>query len=384
MPALSDDQIADGLRSLGDQWRNARAERQQRTRLERADFDAIRSTGFLQTVVPVDQGGTWRGVDASVRPIAGMLRTLGAADPSVALVSAMHPAVLVFWLSAPDDHDPIWIAQRQAVVASGDSGHRWGTMTSEPGSGGDILQTKAAAEPAAGKGPVPGDCYEISGVKHFGSGSGINDMMITTAVPAGESEPDIFVLDVGGRPWDGSEGLTLLAEWDGVGMAATQSHSMQLDAIPAVRFALDRPLAEIGLAANPFVLTIFTAVVVGVLDSAVDLARDRLRDRTLRAFERVEWTTAEQRYWLAQQALEGSIAAVESGDPLRGFHAALRAKQSAAELAEDILARLARVLGGGSFSSRSPFAHWYEDVRALGFLRPPWALAHDQMFDTSW
>lgn len=384
MSALSEEQIADGLRSLGDLWQDARAERQQRTHLERADFDAIRSTGFLQTVVPRDQGGTWTGVDTSVRPIAGMLRTLGAADPSVALVSAMHPAVLVFWLSAPQDHDPTWIAQRQAVFASAGNGHRWGTMTSEPGSGGDILLTKATAEPAGGTGPIPGPCYEISGVKHFGSGSGINDFMITTAVPAGETEPDIFVLDVGGRSWDGSEGLTLLAEWDGVGMAATQSHSMRLDAIPAVRFSLDRPLIDIGLAANPFVLTMFTAVVVGILDSAVALARERLRDRTLGAFERVEWTTAEQRYWLAQQALEGSIAAVEAADPLQGIHAALRAKQSTAELAEDILARLARVLGGGSFSSRSPFAHWYEDVRALGFLRPPWALAHDQMFDTSW
>jgi hypothetical protein len=41
------------------------------------------------------------------------------------------------------------------------------------------------------------------------------------------------------------------------------------------------------------------------------------------------------------------------------------------------------VLGGGTFSQRSPFAHWFEDVRALGFLRPPWGLAYDQLFATS-
>ena len=50
-----------------------------------------------------------------------------------------------------------------------------------------------------------------------------------------------------------------------------------------------------------------------------------------------------------------------------------------AELAEATLARLARVIGGGAFSRRSPFAHWYEDVRALGFLRPPWGLAYDNL-----
>ena len=45
--------------------------------------------------------------------------------------------------------------------------------------------------------------------------------------------------------------------------------------------------------------------------------------------------------------------------------------------------RLGRVLGGGTFSQRSPFSHWLEDVRALGFLRPPWGLANDQLFLTS-
>ena len=44
---------------------------------------------------------------------------------------------------------------------------------------------------------------------------------------------------------------------------------------------------------------------------------------------------------------------------------------------------LTNVLGGGTFSQRSPFAHWFEDVRALGFLRPPWGLAFDTLFRTS-
>ena len=54
-----------------------------------------------------------------------------------------------------------------------------------------------------------------------------------------------------------------------------------------------------------------------------------------------------------------------------------------ADLAERTMLRLTRVLGGGTFSQRSPFAHWFEDVRALGFLRPPWGLAYDALFATS-
>ena len=43
-----------------------------------------------------------------------------------------------------------------------------------------------------------------------------------------------------------------------------------------------------------------------------------------------------------------------------------------------------RVIGGGAFSQRSPFSHWFEDVRALGFLRPPWGLAYDGLVADSW
>jgi hypothetical protein len=50
-----------------------------------------------------------------------------------------------------------------------------------------------------------------------------------------------------------------------------------------------------------------------------------------------------------------------------------------AQLAESCLGRLCRVLGGGTFSRRSPIGNWFEDVRALGFLRPPWGLAYDSL-----
>lgn len=382
----TDDRTIAMLRALAADWRAARAERQERTHLERADFDAIRDSGYLQTVVPVEHGGTWRGVEGSVRPISDGLRLLGAADPSVALVSSMHAAVLAFWLTTPDSGEPTWDRQRRAVFATAMAGQRWGTITSEPGSGGDIARTRTRAVPADGPGPLPGEVYELTGSKHFGSGMGITDWMMTTALPDGEGEPAIFVLDVRDRPWDGSAGLTLIAEWDGAGMAATQSHGMHLESIRAVRFGIDRPLVELALAANPFVLTLFTATVLGIVDEAVDVARARLCERAeeLRAYERVEWTRAEQRHWLAGQALDGSIRTIESGDPVRALHAALRAKQSVAELAEEVLTGLSRVVGGGSLSQRSPFSRWFEDVRALGFLRPPWGLAYDHLFDTSW
>ena len=126
-------------------------------------------------------------------------------------------------------------------------------------------------------------------------------------------------------------------------------------------------------------------MVLGVLDEAIALARPQIRDRAagLRPYERVEWTYAEQDHWLAVQAHDGALRAIEGGDHATATHAALRAKESVADLAERTMLRLTRVLGGGTFSQRSPFAHWFEDVRALGFLRPPWGLANDALFATS-
>ncbi|MDY7104123.1 MAG: acyl-CoA dehydrogenase family protein [Actinomycetota bacterium] len=382
--------VADGYRELAASWRADRPARQQRTGLVDRDFDDLRDAGYHRLAVPEAHGGTWRDVRSSGRAVCDTLRVLAAGDPAVALVASMHPAVLAFWLT-PDLHNDALQRQRASIYDGAAAGLQWGTITSEPGSGGDISRTRSAATPAGpapgdgssedrGTGEVLGERYTITGTKHFGSGSGVTSFMVTTAVAAGDDEPSLFALDVRGRPWDGTAGLELVAEWDGMGMAATQSHGMELVDMPAVRHAGDGPLQAVTGAAGPFNACLFIAVVLGVVDEAVATARAQLAKRpALRAYEQVEWTRAESDHWLACQAYEGAVRAAEGGAP-GAMLGCLRAKQATAELAESTLGRLSRVLGGGTFSRRSPFSHWYEDVRALGFLRPPWGFAYDAMY----
>jgi alkylation response protein AidB-like acyl-CoA dehydrogenase len=379
---------ADVLEAVGhiaSAWRGDRRERQSRRHLEAADFDTLRDAGLLAMIAPAEAGGLWQSTGESIRPLCEAYRVLAAADPSVALVSSMHPAVVSYWLANPDPSQAEWEDQRRAVFASAVAGEQWGTITSEPGSGGDIMKTRARAAPLDAEAFLPGAVYGVTGDKHFGSGMGIADRMMTTAIPEGEPDPTIFVLDTRGRPWDGTAGLRLAAEWDGMGMAATQSHAMRLDAAPAVRLAWKGDLTSVTIGAAPLVASLFTSVILGVLDEAIAVARSQVRDRAeqLRAYEQVEWSRAEQEHWLAVQAYEGALRAVEAGSPEAARHGALRAKQAVADLAEQALLRCTRVLGGGTFSRRSPFAHWFEDVRALGFLRPPWGLAYDMLFATS-
>ena len=349
-----------------------RSERLGRRTLGPDDFTRLERAGFLLTGVPQQQGGLWRGLAESVREYAELVRLLAEGDACVALVAAMHPSVLSFWLAAdPQSDGAEWRAQRARFVDAAKEGHWWGTMISEPGSGGDILQTRAKAEP-------DGDHFVLSGDKHFASGSGITSFMITTARVDG-APPELFVVDMRGRDWDGSSGITLLAPWNGHGMIATQSHAFTLSRCRAERAASREAFSSAVPVVSQLTPMLFAAVVIGILRNAVGMARERLRKRTstLKPYEQVVWVEVTNAAWLAEQAYEGALRAIE--DESGGLLAASRAKATIAALAERCLADLGKVLGGASFARDAPFGQWAEDVRALGFLRPPWGLAFEQL-----
>src|SRR5215510_6868559 len=94
--------ILENVREVSARFATERSERQHRRDLVAADFARLREAGFLLTGVPIDQGGIWESVRRSTRPVCEMLRTLASGDSSVALVCAMHPSVLSFWLATPD------------------------------------------------------------------------------------------------------------------------------------------------------------------------------------------------------------------------------------------------------------------------------------------
>lgn len=101
----------------------------------------------------------------------------------------------------------------------------------------------------------------------------------------------------------------------------------------------------------------FTAVIAGVAEVALETARQQVarRQDDLRAFERVEWSRAELEGWLILQAYEGMLRAMETArdSGLRG----VQAKTAIAELAESVLRRICRAIGGGTFSRSSPFGY---------------------------
>ena len=90
---------------------------------------------------------------------------------------------------------------------------------------------------------------------------------------------------------------------------------------------------------------------------------------------------AEQEAWLIDQAWESGMRSFENNTLDR--RTVLLAKENVARLAASVLDRLCKLSGGTAYTKYSPLGTWLQDVRALGYLRPPWALAFDNMFNMS-
>jgi alkylation response protein AidB-like acyl-CoA dehydrogenase len=197
--------------------------------------------------------------------------------------------------------------------------------------------------------------------------------MITSALAQEETEPDIFFMDLRGVAIDESARVRVVAPWEGHGMTATQSHAVRFEDFPVTRLAW--PVSSRG--GRPGAGGIFfISVIVGIVEMAMRTAQAQLarRHADLGAYEQVEWSRAEVEAWTVQQAYEGLMRAIETEADVP--RTGRLAKLAVAELAESVLSRICRVIGGSSYSMNSPFGFWLEDVRALGFLRPPWSLAH--------
>ncbi len=365
--------VYDRVGEVASGFAQQRSERQRRRQLDRQDWDALAGTGFPLLGLPADEEhrGLWKSVVDTTRPACELLRLLATGDSSVALVSAMHPAVLSYWLTAPSElqSEPLWQRQCTDIFQSVKGGHWWGTITSEPGTGGDITKSRAVATPT-GDGELS---FHLTGQKHFGSGTGITSFIVTTAVPEGERSADWFFVDM--RPFEqkSSPQMRIFAEWDGHGMTATQSHGIQFERCPATRMAWTDNLLSVASRAGGFIGCLFTSVIVGIIDVAVATAQEKFDSQQPGAYETSEWTRVRMEYWLIQQAYEGMLRAVETKlDPRADV---LLGKTNISELAETLMTRLCRVMGGSTFARHSPFGFWFEDVRALGFLRPPWGLA---------
>ena len=138
-------------------------------------------------------------IDASSANSSARWRT----GSSVALVCAMHPTVLVFWLAnaqVPAPFQAAWEAQRRRIFQTVCEGAWWGTIASEPGSG--------ATSPRPKPSPVWADGWGLPADRPEGVWERIgDDLLHVDHRHAGrEPAPDVFFLDMRNVVWDGTAG----------------------------------------------------------------------------------------------------------------------------------------------------------------------------------
>ena len=170
-------------------------------------------------------------------------------------------------------------------------------------------------------------------------------------------------------------------------MMSTNSHAFEFKDYPATRVAWPGHQAELMAANSGLGGMSWTSCIAGVVDAAMDYTRQRLKETrsqgsNLRAFVQVEWTRAEQEAFLIDRAWAGTLQMLDQGIIDRRI--ILMTKESVAGLSESVLTRLCKLTGGTAYTWYCPLGGWFEDVRALGYLRPPWALAYDNLFNMGW
>ena len=92
--------ILEQVPTVAAEWAEERADRQQRTKADPADYARLAEIGVPLMAVPTDLGGTWETIEQSARPICSMLRKLAVGDPSITLASAHAPFGAVVLASA--------------------------------------------------------------------------------------------------------------------------------------------------------------------------------------------------------------------------------------------------------------------------------------------
>jgi len=228
-------------------------------------LDLLQDHGFFALGVPADLGGG----GAQYAEVAAMLRAVGRLDGSTALTLSMHThqVMVAEWKrrvqSAPTEELMRKVANDGLrIVSSG---------------GSDWLPGSGRAEKVEGG-------YRIFGRKVFSSGSPAGDVLNTSAVyqdPA--ADPIVLHFSMPLK----APGVTVLSNWDTLGMRGTGSQDVQIDGafVPDSAISATRPPGKwhplfhlISMIAFPLVYSVYAGVADRAREIALEIADKRVRD----------------------------------------------------------------------------------------------------------
>ncbi|MCB9491802.1 MAG: acyl-CoA/acyl-ACP dehydrogenase [Dehalococcoidia bacterium] len=316
-----------------------------------------------------DGGSGWSCLDAA-RAIEGLARQ----SPSAALIAAM-PLGFAGVTSAigavvPAASEADWRDQVDLITSDFRAHRHYAACNSEAGAGGSLDATKTVATRTADGG------WRLSGAKILATGGAHADVFFSTGKVTQEDLPGAGVVEEFLVRTD-APGVTIASDWDGFGMRSTESQSVRYEDAEAIRMWGYPNLIAHSQAFGYWYL-LFAAVPLGAAWGIYDLmstpapSSPAMRLRLSEARMRLEALSA----YLHESAREWRPAA---GAGYVGR--VLRTKTHVSAEATKLCAELFALSGGRQYRRGGPAARLLADAFAGTALRPPLALALDQLVD---
>jgi alkylation response protein AidB-like acyl-CoA dehydrogenase len=326
-------------------------------------LQCLREAGLLALAVPADLGG----LGATIRQVTMVQRELAHHCGSTALATSMHQHVVAF---------TAWRFRRGMPGAEGTLRRvaDEGILLVSTG-GGDFTHPRGEAIKVDGG-------YRVSGRKQFASQSNFGDVLSTMFVYEDpEQGRRVLNMAVPVR----AEGVTVLDNWDTLGMRGTASNDVVLedvfvpeDKVVANRpyGVVDPPLQVIASIAMPIISGVYLGVAEAAYEAAVPVARRKAEDPIVQR----QVGLMAHRLKVASWALDGAIDEVgDDPDPsVQRFAAVMTAKREIALAGIEVCDIALEVGGGPAFFRGSTLERCYRDIRAAKFhpLSPELTLVH--------
>lgn len=320
---------------------------------------ALRRSPLPALVVPTEYGGAGAGSLEANRLIA----RIAYHDPSTAIVLFQHMAVcsrIAEW-GTPD--------QRAALLPKLASG-TWlaASAWSETGAGAAKKNLATIAD------ELPGGGWTISGGKAFTTGAGITDVYLVLAQTTPLSEQDSQVYGSGGQsfflvPAD-NPGIEPDLHLDLVGMRGSATGFVELkdcrvgsEALLGPRDEASRMIAGVRQSGATL-----GAVSVGIAEAAWDHGFHSVQRKSLLDLQGIRHRLVDLRSRVeSARALVERAGRRDAEDP--GV-LTLHSKIYSSQVAEDVIAEIARLMGSTGYVASNPINRMARDARAVALMGP--------------
>jgi alkylation response protein AidB-like acyl-CoA dehydrogenase len=327
-------------------------------------YALLKEEGYFALAVPEDLGGK----GATPRQVSMAQRELARHCASTALASVMHHHVTLFTAWRYRREMPGAEATLRRIADEG--------IVLVSTGGADFTRPRGTAEKVEGG-------FKVSGRKIFASSSPAGSVL-STMFPFDDPDEGRIVLNVA-VPM--GEGVTVLDNWDTLGMRGTGSNDVEIDGVfvPDERVMarrpyakLDPPIQVIMAIAMPVIAAVYLGVAQAARDHAVALvagtprADDPLVQRGIGLMD--------NRLRVAGWALDGAHATV-GDDPapsMDNVTAVMAAKREIVLAGIEVCDLALEVGGGASYFRTNPIEQCVRDVRGGRYhpLNPEATLLH--------